>query len=333
MVWKNPWYDPDKAHHTPVGFRNPEPTTRAPNALKRWRAQRKAQNLPRLPAQGYNGFQARWWQKADLTRPGDGIWWLGHAMLLLRLNGHYILTDPVFSKRASPLSFYGPSRKTPPPLNISELPRLDAVVISHNHYDHLDAGTLRRIKKRFPDAHYFVPLGLKAWLRRRGIVKISELDWWQDNTLAGITFTCVPARHWSMRTFWNRNRSLWCGWVISINNVRFWFSGDSGMSQSLDQIGQRLGPLTAAALPIGAYAPRWFMGDSHMDPQSAVALWQALGKPLAIPIHWGVFELADEALDEPPAELTRALEQAGESPTIKFCARRIGEFVPLSEIR
>lgn len=205
-----------------------------------------------------------------------------------------------FSRRASPLSFLGPQRKTPVTLSISELPQLDAVLISHNHYDHLDNATVRQIARRFPDVQFFVPLGLKHWLQRRGVKYVTELDWWQAYTWQGMTFTAVPAQHWSMRSPWDRNRSLWCGWIIEAQQIRFWFSGDTGYNEDLAQIAQRLGPLDAAAIPIGAYEPRWFMGNHHMDPQQAVALWQQMGRPMAIPIHWGVFELGDESLDMPP---------------------------------
>ena len=178
--------------------------------------------------------------------------------------------------------------------------------------------------------HYYVPLGLGNWLRKRGVTRYSELDWWQSAKLDDLTITSVPARHWSMRTPWDRNRSLWCGWVVASSELRFWFSGDSGVSPSLAEIATRLGPIDAAALPIGAFAPRWFMSQSHMDPQASVALWQALERPVTIPMHWAVFELTDEALDEPPQELARALAAAGEqADDWRFSPRRIGEFIPL----
>ena len=245
--------------------------------------------------------------------------------MLLQLDGNIILTDPVFSRRASPLPFPGPQRKTPPVLSVEQLHQLDAVVISHNHYDHLDDATIRRILKRFPDVCCFVPLG-----RPTGFVA-GEQNAWSNSTggrvsRQGMTLTAVPAQHWSMRTPWNRNRSLWCGWVMEGRHHRFWFSGDTGYSPELLLIPERPGQIDAAALPIGAYAPRWFMAVHHMDPQSAVALWQQLGCPLAFPIHWGVFELADEALDEPVQELTDALDNLA-PVNHSFRILKIGEYL------
>ncbi|QHM71236.1 MBL fold metallo-hydrolase [Mixta intestinalis] len=324
MKWKNPWYDASLPHHTPEGFRNLEADLRQPGDLQRWRNERKAQGLPLPPAQGYDAFTQRWWQPADLSGEQDAVWWLGHAALMLRLDGRYGLIDPALSTRASPLRFYGPKRKTPAPLAIADLPALDWVLISHNHYDHLDKPTIRAILRRFPQVQFIVPLGLEPWFRRIGARQVVQLDWWQQTQRHGITFHAVPARHWSMRTLTDRNRSLWCGWTISGASLNFWFSGDSGYSDNLLQIAQRLGPFTLAALPIGAYAPRWFMRGQHMDPQQSVALHQAAGAPVTIPIHWGVFELADEALDQPLSELDEAMTAAGLDKK-RFRPWKIGE--------
>ncbi len=324
MAWQNPWYDASLAHHTPEGFRNPEEELRQPGDLQRWRRERKAANLPRPPQAGYPAFIDSWCQSADLSGNDDRVWWLGHAAILLRLNQRYILIDPVLSSRASPLPFAGPERKTPAPLSVTQLPHLDFVLISHNHYDHLDRPTVKRIARRFPAAQFIVPLGMGGWCRKRGVGHVTELDWWQSIEVLGLTFTAVPARHWSMRTFWDRNRSLWCGWVVRNITLNFWFSGDSGYSDNLLEIANRLGPFNLAALPIGAYAPKWFMQGQHMDPDQAVHLWQSIGRPLTLPIHWGVFELADDPLDEPPAALEIARQAAGESSQ-GFIPWRIGE--------
>lgn len=331
MAWQNPWFDGSKAHHTPEGFRNLEPDARQPGDLDRWRKERKAAGLPFPPQTGYDAFQARWWQPADLSGGDDRAWWLGHAAMLLRLNQRYLLIDPALSSRASPLPFAGPKRKSPPPLRISELPRLDYVLISHNHYDHLDFATVKRIIRRFPEVTFVVPLGLESWFRRRGARHVQQLDWWQSLEQEGLSFTAVPARHWSMRTLHDRNRSLWCGWVVRSQTLNFWFSGDSGFSENLAEIPRRLGPFNFAALPVGAYAPKWFMQSSHMDPDHAVSLWRVMGQPLTVPIHWGVFELADESLDEPPAELARAIARSGEDNG-QFAPWRIGESRTLANI-
>lgn len=329
MTWRNPWYNASLAHHTPQGFRNPDTPPHQPGDVERWRKERKAAGLPKPPADGYEHFIRQWWQPATLnTREEDGVWWLGHASLLLRLNEKYILTDPVFSRRASPVSFAGPVRKTPTPVTVAALPPLDALVISHNHYDHLDSATIRQLLRRFPLLTFFVPPGLGNWCRRRGAKNVIELDWWQSYVFEGVVFTAVPAQHWSMRNLWDRNRALWCGWVFEGQRQRFWFSGDTGYSPTLLTIAQRLGKLDTIALPIGAYAPRWFMSVNHMDPQSAVELWQQLGMPRAIPIHWGVFELADESLDEPVRELNQAL-LALSPDNENFQPLRIGQYLSL----
>lgn len=329
MAWSNPWYNSSLAHHTPQGFRNADAPAHQPGDVERWRKARKAAGLPKPPSQGYDQFIRQWWQPVTLnSEEEDGVWWLGHASLLLRLNGRYILTDPVFSHRASPLPFAGPQRKTPSVMSVAALPPLDALVISHNHYDHLDNATVRQLIKRFPQLTFFVPLGLGDWCRRRGAKHVLELDWWQSYVFEGLTFTAVPAQHWSQRRLWDRNRALWCGWVMEGKNQRFWFSGDTGYSPELLTIPERLGKLDTVALPVGAYAPRWFMSRNHMDPQSAVALWQQLGMPRAIPVHWGVFELADESLDEPVNELSQALQDVA-LDNDRFHILKIGQYLSL----
>ncbi|RDT52279.1 MBL fold metallo-hydrolase [Escherichia coli] len=328
MARKNPWFNAAFPHHRPDGFSNLTPGGHASGDVKRWRQARKAAGLPRPPAKGYASFIAQWWQHAEISGDDDRIWWLGHSSILLRLMGQYILTDPVFSDRASPLRFVGPKRRTPPALTISELPSLDTIVISHNHYDNLDARTMRALIQRFPQVTIFVPLGLGNGCRRLGARNVIELDWWQSVVFQGLVYTAVPAQHWSMRTPWDRNFALWCGWVIESSAQRFWFPGDTGYSEDLLAIPQRLGPLSLAALPIGAYAPRWFMSYNHMDPQQAVTLWQQLGKPLSFPVHWGVFELADESLDEPLRELDNALNETAEDIT-NFMTLKMGQYLSL----
>lgn len=330
MVWKNPCYDPSQPHHLKGGFRNLHPAGPRAGDYQRWQKERKANGYPHPPQKGYAGFIEQWWQPAEFNQQGDVVWWLGHASLLFSLQGQRVLTDPVFFKRVSPFSFYGPQRKSPLPFNLTALPPVDTVLISHNHYDHLDSATVRFLRRHSPHATWFVPLGLKAWFTRAGITRVVELDWWQAYTLNGLVYTAVPAQHWSMRTLWDRNRSLWCGWAIEHSGFRAWFCGDTGYHPFLHDITQRLGPIDFAAIPIGAYEPRWFMAPHHIDPGSAVKLWQHLDRPLAVPIHWGVFELADESLDRPPEELLTALDAAGEKPGI-FTPVKIGHYVPFKE--
>ncbi|CNE14663.1 MBL fold hydrolase [Yersinia nurmii] len=310
MARKNPYYDASKPHHTEFGFQNLEPVAHHSRDLKRWREERKRQSLPKPPSQGYPAFIAQWCQQADFSGEDDAAWWLGHACVLLRIGGRTVLFDPVLSSRASPLHFYGPHRKTPVPTKVEGLPNIDVIVISHNHYDHLDVRTVTQLLKHSPQVSFVVPLGLKPWLLNHGVKVIHEMDWWESNKIADTEFHCVPARHWSMRTPWDRNHSLWSGWVVKQQGINFYFSGDTGYCKQLVEIGERLGPFNYAALPIGAYAPRWFMQAQHMDPQQSVQLHQQFSEPVTIPIHWGVFELADESLDEPPEQLALALAAA-----------------------
>jgi L-ascorbate metabolism protein UlaG (beta-lactamase superfamily) len=324
MVWRNPYYDPALPHHTPQGFRNLEPSARAPGDLKRWRQQRREQRLPRPPEAGYAAFLRQCWQRAEVSGDMSACWWLGHASVLLRVGGLTVITDPVLSMRASPVPFAGPKRRTPPPLTMAELPPLDAVLISHNHYDHLDRASVRALARRFPQAQFLVPLGLKGWLQRQGVHRVSELDWWQSARVGEAEFTCVPAQHWSARTPWDSNRSLWGGWVMRQRDFSFYFAGDTAYSPRLAEIGQRLGPFDLAALPIGAYAPRWFMQSMHIDPAQAVQLHRELACRRSLAIHWGAFELADEPLDEPPRLLEQALREQRVAAE-DFRLLRIGE--------
>ena len=335
MAWRNPYYDASLKHHTPTGFRNPVKVTRGAGDFMRWQRERRAQQVPRAPVGGYSAFIERWWQRADFSGNSDAAWWLGHACVLIRVGGLHVLTDPVLHARASPLPFVGPARRTPVPASINELPAIDVVLISHNHYDHLDRRSVRELARRFPHATFVVPLGLAQWLRRHDVARVHELDWWQSIELAGARFHAVPAQHWSSRTPWDRNRSLWCGWVMHApvadhgKPFRFYFAGDTGYGEWLGEIGARLGPFDLAALPIGAYAPRWFMHGQHVDPAEAVRLHRELKSALSLPIHWGTFELADDALDEPPRLLAEALREQGVA-SAAFPLLRIGARLDLA---
>lgn len=326
---KNPYYDPSKAHHTPEGFTNIDPLVHRKEDLKRWQKERREKHLPLKPQQGYSGFIERWWQPVDLAQQQDGVWWLGHASMLVKMSGKFILIDPVFSKRVSPLTFYGPERKTPLPIDIEQLPAIEVLLISHDHYDHLDRQTVLALLKRNPNMVCIVPLGLKRWFTRCGAIYIHELDWWEQYGLGDVTLHFVPARHWSIRTPMDRNRSLWGGWVLSDAHHRFYFAGDSGYTPRLKEIGDRLGPFSLAALPLGAYEPRWFMHPQHMDPADAVRLFGELRCQRAFGMHWGVFELADEALDDPPDCLQKETQRQGIGEKT-FTAEKIGSFIPFS---
>jgi len=249
--------------------------------------------------------------RANTTEPT--VTWIGHATFLLQLAGKNILTDPQFSARASPVSFAGPKRLVPLPIEIDELPRIDVVLISHNHYDHLDVDTVKRLAARADGGPLFlVPLGLKEWFAGLGIDRVAEYDWWETRVEGPLTFTLVPVQHWSKRTPWDTNKTLWGGWAIEGGGLKVLHTGDLGYSQDAKDIGERAGPFDLALIPIGAYAPRWFMKTMHVDPVEALAVRADVRASRAIGMHWGTFEnLTDEPMDEPPRELAAKRAAAG----------------------
>ena len=245
--------------------------------------------------------------KSNHHRPS--FTWLGHATCLVQMGGQTLLTDPHFSERASPVSFMGPRRLFPSPISLKDLPHIDVVVISHSHYDHLDLPTLHALAQQSGGSPLFlVPLELKAWMHAQGLTRTEELDWWQTQTHQGVRYTLVPAHHWSTRTLWDRNKTLWGGWVVRSDDFKFYFTGDTGYSDLFPQIAS-LGPFDVSAIAIGSYEPRGFMKVHHINPEEAVRIHQEVGSQLSIGIHWGTFRLSSEALQQPPRDLERALEQ------------------------
>lgn len=315
MPWRNPYYDPSLAHHRVDGFVNPEPEVPVGGDFWRWRRERRAQGLPQAPAAGYAAFAREWSMAPDFAQAGERIWWLGHSTLLLQIDGLRVLTDPVLSERASPLSFVGPARKLPCVTSVAALPDIDLVLISHSHYDHLDRISVQQLARRSraqaQPIHFIVPLGLGDKLRSFGADNVHELDWWQAFDFRGLRVRATPAQHWSARTPWDRNRTLWCGFTVHGSQRGFYFAGDTGYWHGVPEIVERCGRIDLAALPIGAYAPRWFMKGQHIDPAQAVQMHLELAAQHSIAIHWGTFELADDALDEPPQKLAIALADNG----------------------
>lgn len=231
--------------------------------------------------------------------------WIGHSTLLIQTPELNILTDPMFSRRASPFSFIGPKRRAMLPIGIDELPRIDVVLLSHNHYDHCDRRTMRTLFERF-DPLTLVPLGLKRLMEQWNGGRVVELDWWQCVEFDGLRFHAAPARHFSGRWLRDRDRTLWTSWYVEgiESDVRLYFAGDSGYAGHFAEIRNHFGAPEVAMLPIGAYLPRWFMEPVHMDPAEAVRAFLDLEAGHFVPIHWGLFDLADEPLAE-PIELTR----------------------------
>ena len=239
----------------------------------------------------------------------DYLVWIGHATYLINKDGLTILTDPVFSKRASPVRFAGPKRLIPPAIPIDQLPNIDVITVSHNHYDHLDLRSLKKIYKANPNAIFLVPKGDKRRLERRGIENVKEFLWWEEIDINGSKFTFTPVQHWSARGIADRNKSLWGGWFMELETESIYHAGDTGYSSDFIETRKRLGSPDLSLIPMGAYAPRWFMKTNHVNPKEAVQISLDLGSKQSLAMHWGTFLLTDEEVLEPPALLKKALEE------------------------
>lgn len=228
------------------------------------------------------------------------VTWIGHATLLVQVEHVTFLTDPTWSDRPSPVPGLGPKRFVEPGFEFEDLPPIDFVLISHNHYDHLDLPTLRSLAERNADTIFFVPLGNGGLLRSQGITNVQELDWGQTVNYMGTTIHCLPSQHWSKRSLTDDHMALWSSWAVTGVERRFYFAGDTGYFSGFEEIGQKLGPFDLAAVPIGAYEPQAMMRESHMNPEEAVRAALDLRAERAVAMHFGTFDLSDEPLDEPP---------------------------------
>ncbi|MDX1642938.1 MAG: MBL fold metallo-hydrolase [Thermoanaerobaculia bacterium] len=298
------------------------------------------------PRQGLGGF-LRWrWERATRRRTAlaelpspphplpveppsaPGLTWVGHATFLLDLGDATLLTDPHFSQRASPLGAFGPRRLVPPALALDDLPPLDLVLVSHNHYDHLDRPTMRRLAELGPPRRVVAPPGLGRKLQRWGLGATVELAWWEAHDVGDLRVHAVPVKHSSCRWGPDRDHTGWNGYVVEAGGRRFFFAGDTAYSDDFTTLRRRLGPVDLAALPIGAYEPRWFMRHVHASPEEAVQIHLDLGACRSVAMHWGTFPLTDEPIDEPPRRLARALDERGIDPA-QFVVLRHGETLPL----
>ncbi len=265
--------------------------------------------------------QGTWWPRnvppprqpllpADVAAGSVATTFIGHATFLLQFPGLTVLTDPVFSKHAGPFGLLGPKRARPPALRLDELPPVDVVVLSHNHYDHLDLSSLRWLgRERRP--LIITTLGNKAWLEARGVTRVVELDWWQQHDASGCRFTCTPAQHFAARALWDKGRTLWGGFWIKHADGAVYFCGDSGWGPHFAQIRENLGAPDLALLPIGAYEPRWFMENVHMTPEESVQAHLALAARRSVGMHFGTFQLTDEGIDDPVRALAAVRDHHG----------------------
>lgn len=289
-------------------------------SILKWRFREDHQPWPQLPPDPLpSGDPHR------LPPPGAAsVTFIGHSSFLIRLPNLTILTDPVFSERCSPVSWAGPKRARPPGRRFHDLPKIDLLLLSHNHYDHMDFPSLRAIRRR-DDPAVVTPLGNARHLAKVGLHRVTELDWWGSTQLAdGTGVTVTPARHFSARSLWDRGHSLWGGFMVNVGQHRLFFAGDSGHGTHWAEIGARLGSPDLALIPIGAYDPRHIMAAVHVNPAEAVAAHIAMGARQSIGMHFGTFKLTDEAIDAPPRAMAAARAAAG-LPDNTFVTLGFGE--------
>ena len=317
----NPYYDATKKHHRPDGFNN--------NYIDNWRenqpsffAWQRARWTTTLPAQDASRVKVVTPDLAYLkanTRDVS-VTWIGHATALWQLGGLNILTDPHFSQRAAPLSFAGPQRDVPLPVQLADLPRIDVVLISHNHYDHLDAPTVQALNRQAGGPPLFiVPLGMDLWMKAEGVTNVQRMDWWERFTVRApqgeVSIHFVPVQHWSSRTPWDRNATLWGGFVAQavVDGAPYsmFFTGDTGYSKDFADIGVKFGGFDFSQIAVGCYLPRWFMQEQHINEEEAVKIHLDVKSKLSMGVHWGTFRLCDDPIDAPIDELPKARKKLG----------------------
>ncbi len=344
----NPYFNPDKKHHTPSGFRNnyADRITQSLPTIVGWQWDAWRKGLPPAPEvptpvvpadlTALNGYARD--AIASLTHPdAPTVTWIGHATTLVQAGGLNILTDPMFSERAFPVQFAGPRRAQPAGIALADLPPIDVVLVSHNHLDHLDKASVVQLHamalQRGGTTRFLVPLGLKPLLQRWGIETVDELDWWSSVSVRGTDFFLTPTQHWSARGLGDESETLWGAWAVFSPSLHWYFAGDTGYSQDFadtkmhfhdrqtDALG---GGFDLALIPIGAYEPRWLMQKQHVNPTEALQMHRDLGAKHSIGIHWGTFPLSDEPLDQAPKDLAKALNEAGLQHSM-FSTLAIGE--------
>ena len=248
------------------------------------------------------------WKLVDFEKSNNFMIWIGHSTFLIKKNNLVILTDPVFSERASPFKRLGPKRLIPPAISLNELPKIDVVTISHNHYDHLDIRSLKKLSKLNPNLIFLIPKGDIDIFNKKNIDNVKEFVWWEEISIDDFIFTFTPVQHWSARGLFDRNESLWGGWFIKSNDYSLYHAGDTGYSNDFIETQKRLGSPKYAFLPIGAYDPEWFMAASHVNPEDSIRIMKDLGAEFSFGMHWGTFTLTAEDTLEPPQRLKEALK-------------------------
>ena len=328
-------YDANKPHHRPDGFVNRYIERSDKPGLLRWQWERFRDGLPKPPAVPIMGVKPdHELINSDTAQPR--VTWVGHSTLLVQIDGLNLLTDPHWGQRASPFSFAGPKRHQEPGIPFDKLPRIDGVVISHNHWDHLDQETVQALMDGHSDIRFFVPLGIQHWFKKeiKGTVldgperNVIALDWDQHASLKGKTKVLelhfLAVQHWSARSIGDRYETLWGSWAFMHPDFRFWFSGDLAYSPDAKDIGDRIGGFDLAAIAIGAYEPRWFMKDSHLNPKEALEVMKDVKAKAAIGIHGGTFDgMSDESLDQAPKDLEIAKNES--SLPLNFFVLKHGE--------
>jgi N-acyl-phosphatidylethanolamine-hydrolysing phospholipase D len=315
----NPYYNPAKPHHRPGGFENnygTEPLHSLWTVIQ-WRVSSWAKGIPKLPATPTPELVPDLGAIEANARAGarmqPALTWIGHATALVQAGGLNVLTDPQFSDRASPLSWAGPKRLYAPAISLVQLPRIDVVLVSHNHYDHLDIASVKALNAQAGGPPLFiVPLGIKPWLAELGIANAVELDWWDAHKVGGAEFVLTPVQHWSSRKPWDRKETLWGGFAVFTPEFHWFFGGDAGYSKDFADIAERFAVrqpqgFDLALLPVGCYEPRWFMKAQHLNPDDSVRAHKDLRTKRSVGIHWGTFHgLCDEPLDQAPVDLASA---------------------------
>ena len=313
-----------KAHHDPEGgFRNPWPDSRAPGLRAVFKMIRESRSVEqRTPTPPRGSFPN---VSPEIAVPRAAVdvhsaTWIGHSTVLLQVGGLNVITDPVFSERAFPVQWMGPRRVMAPALPLESLPPIDVVLLSHSHYDHFDKPAIKWLARHHPDAKWVVPLELGKYVKGFGVQRVIELDWWEATDVQGLRVTATPSRHFSARRLGDRNKTLWCGYIMEISGRRAYFAGDTAYHPEFSTIG-RHGPFDLVMMPIGAYDPRWFMHVVHVDPEEAlqgfteiIAGGPAARTPLMLGIHWGTFRLTTEPMDEPPKRTTARWKELGLDP-------------------